>query len=78
MYSVNIKNNSTSEVRKVDFNLPWNNDSSHFLWTQGNYSCDCNKHLFFSNSEEDFKCGDDVYSIVDITLDDGSLIKIDK
>jgi len=78
MYSVSIRNNATSEVKKVDFDIPWNQEYSYFLWTEGNYSCDCNKHLFFSNSEEDFECGHDAYSIVDITLDDGSLIQIGK
>lgn len=25
-------------------------DSAAFMWTEGNYSCDCNRHLFFERA----------------------------
>lgn len=38
-------------------------DSMHFMYTDGNYSCDCNKTLFWHRSQQtpepdDAECGD--------------------
>lgn len=68
-----IKNLRTNEVR-------CHNDTFEFfeyIWSEGNYSCDCNRHLFFNrvidpDFDEDFNCGDEVYSIVDVHLPDGT------
>jgi hypothetical protein len=72
---VHIRKNETGEVRIYhsfvyfdDMDLP-----SVFSWQYGNYSCDCNRRLFFAranNEEEDWKskCGNGEYS-VNIFLD---------
>lgn len=44
---------------------------SNFLWSDGNYACDCNRRLFFfafceEDKEDDIKCGDDRYVISSI------------
>lgn len=31
---------------------------SDFMWCDGNYACDCNRGLFFLNSDEDFPCSE--------------------
>jgi hypothetical protein len=42
---------------------------SEFMWTEGNYSCDCNRHLFFERAignepEEDMPCGNTLYKAI--------------
>lgn len=32
-----------------------------YLWEEGNYSCNCNRGLFFSN--EEVKCGEGLYTV---------------
>ena len=60
-YTVFIENPETKEVRefKGDWEL-WEDDPSGkdgliFIWTDGNYSCNCNRALFFASvkSEKD-------------------------
>lgn len=68
---VRIRNNATGEIRehftheilKVNEEFP-----SDFNWAENNYSCDCNRYLFFQrakNDEEsaDIKCSDGKYSV---------------
>lgn len=48
-----IRNNATDEVREyraltvIDEVMGWPND---FIWAEGNYSCDCNRELFFARA----------------------------
>lgn len=67
---VHIRKNKTGEIRIY-------NDIIYFddvyMWEDGNYSCDCNRRLFFAranNEEEDWEsgCGNTEYS-VNIFLD---------
>lgn len=67
---VHIRKNDTGEIRIYncmtyfdDADLP-----SIYVWEDGNYSCDCNRRLFFArinNEEEDWEsgCSDTEYSI---------------
>lgn len=65
-YTIEIKNNHTGEIRKCKFPEP-DDEFSEFLWSEGNYACDCNRHLFFTDHEDSsFPCGDEVYSIIDV------------
>ena len=49
-----------------EFTWEGHNIKNDFMWTDGNYSCDCNKSLFIKNccfGESDFKemnCGDEI------------------
>lgn len=52
-----------------------------FIWTDGNYSCDCNRHIFFykdglkTNDYEDVECGDKLYKVNFIkNLETGKII----
>lgn len=82
-YSISIRNNKTGEIRRYAFDFDWHG-SSEFWLTDGNYGCDCNREMAFMKAgseicDEDFhyKCGDSRFTIVDATLEDGSVIKID-
>ena len=66
-----IRKNSSGEVRKYETDSLWdtdNNEPNIFIWEEGNYSCDCNRRLFFArvkNEEEDWvsQCSRDGYSV---------------
>ena len=39
-----------------------------YMWTEGNYSCDCNRHLFFERAKgrvprRDRQCGRTLYEV---------------
>ncbi len=51
-------------------------DLGEFMWTDGNYSCDCNRALFHARargvpdpSETDLVCGDTRYKLYDAPWD---------
>lgn len=41
-----------------------------YLWSEGNYSCDCNRALFFARAagedEPDEPCGDSAYRLISL------------
>ena len=81
-YTIRIRNNETQEVRKAALELPWENHT-HFWLTEGNYGCDCNRGLAFeraAGADPEWgsqPCGDSKFSILDATLPDGTVIKVD-
>lgn len=65
---VEIRRNSDGLVRKYhDPNLVWYDDGSRYIWSEGNFSCDCNRALFFAcaadEEDPDTPCGDTAYSV---------------
>ena len=81
MYKVLLRNNETGEERWVEYNMPWE-EHSDFMWTEGNYACDCNRHLFFERSKgqepEDAECGEKRYTAVCAELPDGTRMILDE
>jgi hypothetical protein len=66
MERILIRNNSTGEVREFADEFA-TEDSVYYQWFYGgNYSCDCNRALFFarakSEEEPDVPCGHEAYS----------------
>lgn len=67
-YKILICNNASNEERLCEIDGEWG-EASEYLWTEGNYGCDCNRHLFFERSKglkpsiDDAKCGESQYSI---------------
>lgn len=68
-YDVTIKDTVTQESRVCPFDLDWT-DSTAFLWEEGNYSCDCNRSLFFAQAAGEADghqpCGDTRYVVTSI------------
>lgn len=53
----------------------WGEDGDEaglFGWTKGNFSCDCNRSIFFGDGEDEDsdKCGDTRYRLVSISVED--------
>ena len=81
MYYVAIRNNKTREIRLRQENLEWD-EYSHFWWTEGNMSCDCNRELEFERAirnepYHDTKCGEKRYSVLYAVVD-GTKIPVDE
>jgi hypothetical protein len=59
---------------------PWH--SIEFIWSEGNYSCDCNRALFFARGaqgtdEPDVPCGETMYRCR-ITLEETGEVILDE
>lgn len=54
---------------------------SEYNWTEGNFSCDCNRALFFGlligEVEHGRDCGEDRFTVLTAVCDDGQIITID-
>lgn len=83
MYTVLIKDNSIGEVRQHEEPSESWDDLQEFMWSEGNYACDCNREIFFrrvvneSFYDCELECGDTRFSIDSIILEDGTVLNID-
>jgi hypothetical protein len=60
---VKIRNNNTGEIRDYLTTGIWDEEENClalYIWKEGNFSCDCNRAIFFKDSDE--TCGDTRYS----------------
>lgn len=73
---IKIKRNSDGVVREYKDEYPWD-ETMEYLWSEGNYGCDCNRALFFSRAvgddDPDRECGYTEFSI-EILDDNGKLL----
>jgi hypothetical protein len=68
---VRLRDNATQEVREFVQNTiiePGEEHPSEFIWEEGNYSCACNRRLFFARAgneddPEEHPCGDGPYAV---------------
>jgi hypothetical protein len=64
--TVFIRREDTKEVRKYVDEYPWQGD---YMWADGNYSCDCNRYLFFERAAgncpewDGGECGDELFAL---------------
>lgn len=74
---VHIRREADKLVRVYVDKYPWDG-ASDYMWGDGNYSCDCNRALFFARAvnedePEETPCGDELYT-VKITDDAGRVL----
>lgn len=95
-YQVAIKNNQTGEVRMYQMSFAWRNGNEDpstpwsgdiYTWTEGNFGCECNLHLFFCRAKGEYedepyydaegneinRCGNGEYTALYALLPDGSI-----
>lgn len=77
---IKIKENSTGRIATFkDIVGEEGTFNPFYSWEEGNFSCDCNRHLLFHSHSDyegytpDFPCGDDFYS-VEITSEEGIIL----
>lgn len=83
-YRALLRRNSDGEERWTDWHDsaiggdPDDTGTVEYIWTVGNYGCDCNRHLLFNRERlgdsELHKCGDEAYSLVRIESEDGRVL----
>lgn len=77
-YTVDILEVTTGEVVRREMDLPWH-EGSLYWWTDGNYSCDCNRRMEFLRakgfdpSELEMECDVGAYRVA-ITLPGGEVV----
>lgn len=73
--ALDIKRNSDGVIRRSPTLWEW---SDAFIWEEGNFACDCNRHLFFERAAgregEDCDCGAELYSVRLYSVEDGGLL----
>lgn len=75
---VTLEQTATGERRTyLDDHGLMDGEFSDYIWSEGNYSCDCNRQLFWNRAggEDDVErgCGDGAYRVVGITSLDGTM-----
>jgi hypothetical protein len=82
-YKVLLKDNNTGEERWYKYDFEWDHDGAdEYMWTDGNYGCDCNRHLFFGRAigqepREDYPCGKTRYTAICAELPNGTRYTLD-
>jgi len=69
--NVHIRKNATGEIRKYEDTGIWNEEEQElatYIWEEGNFSCDCNRQLFWwrankENDEGETSCGENKFSV---------------
>lgn len=59
-YTAHIQKVSTGEVITKDFTVD-STDGIWWVWSEGNFSCDCNRAIFFG--DEDETCGESRFKV---------------
>lgn len=74
--AVHLRHVPTGETRVYRTEEPeWEDGWSDFIWDEGNYSCDCNRWLFWERAAgrspaTDVPCSDGVYRVDRIVRED--------
>lgn len=81
-YRTCIRNNFTGEERIDLDEFDWKDEHGFlFMWTDGNYGCDCNRALFFARAageeDADVPCGNSAFSVPWAEREDGTRLQID-
>lgn len=76
-YRVFIRDNAIREVRSLVEPYDWG-ETGEFIWSEGNFACDCNRSLLFrgAGGDEDPEsddCGHGHYSVF-IQAEDGATL----
>lgn len=63
MATVHIVEVASGKTAEMEESI-WPGDGSEWLWTDGNYSCDCNRALFVHGKDsDDIECSEGRYLI---------------
>ena len=77
-YKIALRNNKTGEVRLSQHDFPWDG-TQEYIWSHGNYSCDCNRALFYydwGKEADEHECGDSAFSALYVELPSGARISL--
>jgi hypothetical protein len=78
IYTVTLRDTDTGEIRQFDYR---DGPTRLFFWTEGNFSCDCNRGEVFYRAEIDrgeraplsFGCGEGRFELIRLQGGDGTI-----
>ena len=85
-YEVRIRKNDSGEVRSYIDDGEWD-ETGHYIWTEGNWQCDCNReHFFWIAGDDDDepepkgpgRCSNGRFTAIEAILADGRRMPLDK
>jgi hypothetical protein len=79
-FTIILKHVPSGEEREIHEDGLWD-DIADYMWTEGNYSCDCNRALFFYNcgpESDDRACGDSEFMLPRVVLADGTVLEVEE
>ena len=74
-YQVSLVDTKTGERRLVDGGEPWS-DMLEYMWTDGNFACDCHRHDVFYG-DENGACGSSRFLAEYALLPGGERVSLD-
>lgn len=84
-FRIALRKNATGEIRVFDDDFD-SVSALEFMWRDGNYACDCNRHLYFERARDGFteadeesvwvgaSCGDGRYTVLYAECPNGACI----
>jgi hypothetical protein len=78
MLTVILERVSDGQRANHAYEGPWS-DTEDFMWSDGNFGCDCNRQIFFERAlglepSVDPACGDSAYRVVSVTDEAGKIV----
>jgi len=72
-----LRDNKTKVIKecKDEYSDNSTDEGIEFIWTEGNYSCDCNRYIFFYGYDKDYPCGDERFTLISLKIDGRELIE---
>ena len=64
-FRITLRHRDTGESRAIVEEYE-SMDVALRLWQQGNYSCDCNRALFYSGWDHDLPCNEDGHNVIEL------------
>lgn len=78
-YMVYITRVADGKMREHREEGDWTDAGMAYQWFEGNYSCDCNRALFFARAggedDPEIGCGEGAYSVRLVNADTGATIE---
>lgn len=76
-YTFKIRDPKTGLVKDLEDDYDYE-DLGHMIyqWTEGNYSCDCNRSIFLYGYDKKYECGETI-ELLKITARDGTEVEFE-
>ena len=80
-YAVHLRRNADGVVRVITEDDAWD-ETADYIWTDGNFGCDCNRALLFARAAgepdpENSACGETAFAAIKAVLESGEEIELD-
>jgi len=53
---VTLKDLENGNIDTYEEDYKYDEEGCEFMWSEGNFACDCNRHAFMYGNEEEYPC----------------------